>query len=234
MPLLAGLAAAAIGVVSYIAVGANLGLFVAGFFSAAIITPSLCSALSLVGSALRTIGVTQPQTVRNADPTYTQNLLAALAIWLALSTTWSAAFFTSPLSPNQFLQLDLLLLAFQLTLTAASGLLPAPLVTLLAIAWLSWPIWLATFLRGVSPRTIYWLVQTYPPLVTNGVLTWEPPWSERSLAYRWLTNLNQDVMYQLPTSAWRAIVFMLLVAGGLMLVSYTVRRLRSKYVWKLD
>jgi len=103
-------------------------------------------------------------------------------------------------------------------------LLPASLVTLLAVAWLSWPLWLATFLRGAGTRTIYWLVQTHPPLVANGVLTWEPPWSERSLAYRRLTNLNQDVMYQLPTSAWRAIIFLLLVAGVLMAVSCILYR----------
>jgi len=228
--VLAGLLALVFGAVSYLAVGPNLGLFIAGFFTASIITPALCSKYPpvIVGSALPTIGVPPQQTVRNADPTCSQNLLIALSVWLALATTWSAAFFTTPLTPGQFLQLVFLLLAFQLALTAARTLLPASLVTLLAIAWLSWPVWLATFLRGASTRTIYWLVQTHPPLVANGVLTWEPPWSERSLAYRRLTNLNQDVMYQLPTSAWRATIFLLLVAAGLMLVRYIARRMGSR------
>ena len=164
--------------------------------------------------------------VRNADPTLPENLLTAVAIWIGLSATWAAAFFTSPLSPGQFIQLDLLLLALQLTLTAASRLLPASLVTLIAVAWLSWPIWLVTFLRGAGTCTIYWLVQTHPPLVANGVLTWEPPWSERALAYR-LTNLNQDVMYQLPTSAWRAIAFLLLLAGGLKTARWAWAKINS-------
>jgi len=207
----AGLLAVAFGAVSYVAVCANLGLFIAGFFTAAIITPGCQLSRALPGAKTGQLSW--------------QNLFVVLSVWFALSATWSAAFFTSPLTPGQFLQIDLLLLAFQLALTAASILLPSSLVTLLAVAWLSWPLWLAAFLRGAGNRTIYWLVQTHPPLVANGVLTWEPPWSEHSLAYLRLTNLNQDVMYQLPTSAWRAIIFLLLVAGGLMLLRYIARRL---------
>ena len=44
------------------------------------------------------------------------------------------------------------------------------------------------------------LVAVHPPLAINGILTNEPAWTERSLAYH-LTNLNQDVPIRLPANA---------------------------------
>jgi hypothetical protein len=68
----------------------------------------------------------------------------------------------------------------------------------LGLAWLSWPVWLAPALwRHGMDGVIRSLVAVHPPLVINGILTAEPAWTERSVAYH-LTNLNQDVAIELP------------------------------------
>jgi len=72
---------------------------------------------------------------------------------------------------------------------------------ILGLAWLAWPIWLSSILvaSGLG-GTVQHLVAVHPPLVINGILTNEPAWTERSLAYH-LTNLNQDVPIRLPANA---------------------------------
>jgi hypothetical protein len=71
------------------------------------------------------------------------------------------------------------------------------------LAWLTWPVWLAGNLvkHGMGP-VAQKLVAVHPPLVINGVLTNEPAWTERSIAYH-LTDLNQDVAIELPASGWK-------------------------------
>jgi hypothetical protein len=77
----------------------------------------------------------------------------------------------------------------------------AALSIFLGLAWLAWPIWLPRILvnNGLG-GVVRKLVAVSPPLTINGILTGEPAWTERSLAYH-LTDLNQDVPIELPVNA---------------------------------
>ena len=77
----------------------------------------------------------------------------------------------------------------------------AAVAIVLGLAWLTWPIWLSTNLvNGGLSGAVQKLVKVSPPLTINGILTNEPAWTERSLAYHF-TDLNQDVPIQLPANA---------------------------------
>jgi len=71
---------------------------------------------------------------------------------------------------------------------------------IISLAWLTWPVWLSTMLvQSGRSGIVQNLVVVHPPLVINGILTNEPAWTERSLAYH-LTDLNQDVPIRLPAN----------------------------------
>jgi hypothetical protein len=75
-------------------------------------------------------------------------------------------------------------------------------VTLLAFAWLSWPIWLAPALRSEwGADVVAWLTPIYPPLVFQSVAPQLGDFTHGPLSYA-LMNLGQDVPYALPTSVW--------------------------------
>src|SRR5262249_33621672 len=117
------------------------------------------------------------------------------------------AVFASPGTFIQWLQSILVLLSYSIaiagiTLIPAKLKLPAALsaafAVLISLAWLTWPIWLSpTLTKHGEDKLIGALIRAHPPLVINGILTHDPAWTERSLAYR-LTNLNQDVPIQFP------------------------------------
>ena len=81
----------------------------------------------------------------------------------------------------------------------------AGMAIVVGLAWLSWPVWLsAALVRGGFSGTVQNLVWLHPPLVINGILTGEPAWTERSLAYH-LTDLNQDVPIRLPANVGQCV-----------------------------
>jgi hypothetical protein len=92
--------------------------------------------------------------------------------------------------------------------------LPAALVSLAAVAWLAWPVWLAPWLTGPSrERTVARLVAAHPLFALNGT-GYQEPWSQRPLAYN-LTNIGDDIAYELPHSAWACVLAHALLAAGL-------------------
>jgi hypothetical protein len=79
------------------------------------------------------------------------------------------------------------------------------IATILALAWLTWPVWLSPRLTGPSAATtVKYLTWMHPLFAVNGVLTNLGAWSHLPIAYRYLTTLGQDVPYALPTSIWPA------------------------------
>jgi hypothetical protein len=83
----------------------------------------------------------------------------------------------------------------------------------LGFAWLTCPLWLLPHVPRYSVGTTNFLVEIYPPLVANGVLTNESPWTEKSMAYQ-LTSLNQDIPLDLTRRGWACIA----AHGGLGIV----------------
>jgi hypothetical protein len=77
-------------------------------------------------------------------------------------------------------------------------LVPA-LVTVLALLWLTWPVWLSRALSGDLGETLVtWLVPAHPLFAINAVLSQFESWDRHPLAYSRLTALNQDVFYRMP------------------------------------
>jgi hypothetical protein len=120
-----------------------------------------------------------------------------------------------PVSENaiSFAQWILCLLVLASVCSAIAGLIQMGIspgiVVIVGIAWLTWPIWLSVSLPGRQPDLS---VLFHPLFATNHVLEHLGIWTEQQGAYG-LTNLGQDVQYQMPASAWPAILFHLGIAG---------------------
>jgi hypothetical protein len=192
-----GLPLATIAIIAcYLAAGPTLGLFFGGFFLATFLVP--------------TFGI--------------------IATTLPIFAVWLFSIFKAPDTFGQWIELCLALLAYSAALSGLTRLLrrmriPESLATaipiVIGLAWLTWPVWLSPQFGHLSSKFVNELVSVHPPLVANGVLTAEPPWPERTIAYR-LTRLNQDIPMRLPTSAIACIL--LHSAIGLPLLAIFPRR----------
>jgi len=176
---LVSLFALGLSLVGYQVTGATLDLFVGGIFIAALITPPLAAVSSQ----------------------------SAIGICLGIAGTWWLAVHRYAISIGQWSMCLGVLISFTLVLTTTVRLLirlklPAvvasAIITLLSLAWLTWPIWLSSTLAGAQ---LHWSVIFQPILVINHIISNLGIWTEQQVAYG-LTNLGQDVQYQLPSSAW--------------------------------
>jgi hypothetical protein len=72
-------------------------------------------------------------------------------------------------------------------------------------AWLTWPVWLGVAWTdpAVAAR-LHPLVPYQPLLAVNGSFVPLGEWAHQPLAYKYLTNLGQDVFYAMPPTAWPA------------------------------
>lgn len=181
----------------YAVAGASLGLFLWGFFVLSFIVPAAVLASRDTKEAL----------------------IRVAAITVAVAIVWLIAVFQTPDTLAQWAELVLVLAAYGLAIGMIAMLaarthmglpLASGLAVLLSVMWLTWPLWFLPYLMGLSTRTANFMVDIHPPLVANGILTSEPPWTEKSLAYQ-LTSLNQDVPVELPKHGWLCIA----VHGGL-------------------
>jgi hypothetical protein len=170
------------------AAAGSLGLFFGGLFTVTFLTPA---------------GVLQQKTRVAAIGGLT-------AVVGPVAGTWLIAVFESADTIGQWVEATMVLAAYALmisgiALALARVKLPtvfaAGLAILLGLAWLAWPVWISgTLVRGGFGGIVQNLVWLHPPLAINGILTGEPAWTERSLAYH-LTDLNQDVPIRLPANA---------------------------------
>lgn len=169
------------------AAGESLGLFFGGVGIVAIAGP----------------GVVLAQT-RSLD-----RAVAFLALVGAVAGTWLAPVLSGYLTFTLWAQCSLVLATFGL---AAAGLalamqrlrLPssaaAACAVVLALAWLSWPIWMSPWMSGTRwHATASRLVRPHPLFAINGVMlhAYPIPWMQHPLAYR-LANLGDDIPYELP------------------------------------
>jgi hypothetical protein len=132
----------------------------------------------------------------------TVGVVAVIAVWLFLPIDWP-----------QWWACAVLLAAYAAALTGMAALLrrvganavvSAAVVVVVALAWLSWPVWLSPCLAG-HETLVDWLVFAHPLLALNGVLIDQGIWTERPLMYGW-TALNQDVTYSMPSGVWSCVV----------------------------
>ncbi|HWP40495.1 MAG TPA: hypothetical protein VNL70_06170, partial [Tepidisphaeraceae bacterium] len=182
--MLLGICTAALG---YQAAGVSLGLPLAGFVFAAIIVPPMCAAenrlldrLLVAAGANDGIALVVLLAVLHPAITFVQWLQ-----WYALMIAWCAA-----------LAGTLSLIRRFIPASAAAGI-----VVLLALAWLSWPIWTAAHLRGAAAAEIVAaVVHPHPLFATNRVMLNLGLWTQQPLAYGTLLSLGQDVPYELPAN----------------------------------
>jgi hypothetical protein len=147
-------------------------------------------------------------------------LAAAAAEVAGIAVIWLALVGPDRATLGQWITLLFMLAAFSVARVGLASLLEtirmnqqlaAGLVTVIALAWLTWPVWLSPAMEAPAiRRMIPSLIKLNPGLVANGVLTYTPPWTEQTIAYQ-LTVLNQDVPIQLPSSALPCIMFHALI-----------------------
>jgi hypothetical protein len=167
------------------AAGFSLGLFFGGLFVTTVLLPAAVV----------------------EQPSFRGSITGFLAVVGIVSASWILAVVRTADTIGQILQTLVVLACYGLAVAGTSlalqrmfapSIYAAAIAIIVGLAWLSWPVWLAPALsrRGMD-GVIRSLVAIHPPLLVNGILTAEPAWTERSIAYH-LTILNQDVPIELP------------------------------------
>ena len=176
----------------YACTGPTLGVFLGGLALAGLITPALTS----------------------GEETGPARAAAAAGVFIPIAVVWFVVPIKTDTSFGQYLASTVVLAAWIVALAGiAAGLRvlrfsPAAataLVTFLAIAYLTWPVFAATWLVGTAgQKAVQFLVPTDPIFAVNSVLASTlGNWSEQAIIYRRAT-MNQDVLYTLPHSIWPA------------------------------
>jgi hypothetical protein len=160
-------------------------------------------------------------------------VLAVASVIDGVGIVWLVALFRSDLTFGQWLAAYVLLAACAFGAAGAAlglarclgDLFGSALTTVLAVVWMTWPIWLSAWIQHVAVvRAIDALVPFHPPLAMNGLLVHMGVWGEGPLMYQ-LTSLGQDVPYSLPSSIALCAGAHLLLGGALLLLS-AVRKAR--------
>jgi hypothetical protein len=168
------------------AAGPTLGLILGGHLAVALLVPPLAACQ-----------------VRLRD-----RLAVALATAIGVACVWLALLGPGKASTFQWLEVALVLFASSFFLCAIAGFFRQLGISIagtsiacvvLATGWITWPLWLSAPISqgNLSPTTVAWMLRFHPILLSNGILTFTPPWTEQSIAYQ-LTILNQDVPVSLP------------------------------------
>ena len=189
----------------YLAAGPTLGLHIGGLALAMTLTPQFVAA--------------------HRAPI--ERVLAIASLIDGVGIVWLIAMFRSDVTFGQWLAAYVLLAtcaigAAGVTLALAhliGALFASALSTVIALAWLTWPIWLSAWIEqpGLA-RVMNWLVPLHPLLALNGLLPHLGVWGESPLMYQ-LTSLGQDIPYSLPNSIAFCAGAHLLLGSALLLVS---------------
>jgi hypothetical protein len=190
----------------YLSAGASLGTFLGGVIMVTLLVPPLVAAvedwrtvLVVMGAILLPIwGVWLGVTVNSQ--VYVREWLGCCAVLAAYATALTG-------------------LAVGLRLTRLPAVPCAAIVTVLGLAWLTWPIYMSRSWEGTSSADVVsFFAKLHPGLVINGqVFRALGLWTEQSIAYR-LTDLSQDVPYSLPQWILACALFHGFVGAGLIAV----------------
>ena len=194
-------------------IGRNLGLFFSGLVLASLLTPLLIVSQEALPRRLSIVG----------------------GIVIAIAIVWLGCVFNDTITLWEWSRASLLLLVFAFAIGAVAALLvririPPAVVVILALAWLSWPVWLAPALRSraSAERTVAMLVAANPTFAIQGALfkSFNVPWAQYRIAYR-LTNIGDDIPYQMPTSILRCVVVHATMAIIALLAAHWPRKAQS-------
>jgi len=207
---LAAISLAAMAVCGWVA-GTSLGLFFGGLFAVTFLVP---------------VGILAHSNLRHLIAGFAAVVAPVAIAWLMPALKGADTFAQCALASLTLAAYALAVDGISLVLSRLG--LPAVFAAAVAIgigiAWLTWPIWLSIpLVKNGWSGIVQDLVAVHPPLVINGILTNEPAWTERSLAYH-LTNLNQDVPIQLPSGAGPCIALHGIVGMALASAAMVPRR----------
>ena len=201
----AGTLALLTSILAWVFAGATLGLVIATLTFATLIVAPLTGAI----------------TARSPLP------IAASAI-LGIAIIWILAF-GHPIGLITTLKMLLVLATYVLAVSGVVRLLiragfestiAAAVTVILALAWLSWPIWLSGHLS--EGRLLSALVAAHPIFAINGTSDAFGVWTQQHLMYR-LTALGQDVPFTLPRSILPCVVTHALLGALVMLRGSSAR-----------
>ena len=146
-----------------------------------------------------------------------RRLFAVAGIVDGLGAAWLWVMVRSPVELGQWLRCYLVLLGLAVALGGMVSLLhrarlpraPAGgLVALVALGWLTWPIWTSPWLRGQKYEPLVERLSFAHPVLAVNVAVAPPlsQWVEDAFMYQ-QTALNQDVLYIAPRGvAWTVVV----------------------------
>ena len=195
-------------------IGRNLGLFFGGLVLATALAPPLVV----------------------AEKRLPHQLSIVAGIVGAIGIVWLSCVFNDTISLWEWSRVTLVLLTYTLAISAIGLLIsrvriPPAVVIVLSFAWLSWPIWLAPALRGreSSERVAAILIAANPTFAIQGALSnsFPVPWAQHRIAYR-LTNIGDDIPYEMPTSILRCVIAHGIIAAIAMLAAHWPRRDRAQ------
>ena len=150
------------------------------------------------------------------------SVLVAGSVIDGIGIVWLIAALMTAVTIGQWFAAYMALLSFGLALWALTMLLrhalaatlAAAIVVILAVAWLSWPVWLSPWLGGrVGEALVAWLTPAHPLLAVNHVLIDMGVWGEQRIMYR-ISALGQDVPYALPESVWPCVIVHAIIAAS--------------------
>jgi hypothetical protein len=179
--------------------GAPLGIAIGSIAFAAVVVPPL---LAAARDTLNAIAVAVAGAVGATIMSPGVHSLVLLAVLLALAGLVRA-----------------------LLLARVHAALAGAIVTVIAFAWLSWPIWLSHHFAG----SVSLLVAPHPIFAINATLSSPdtPDWTHLPLMYR-LTSLGQDVPFAMPTSVWPCALAHLAIAAVALTAAQWVELKRSR------
>src|SRR5258706_1593129 len=193
-------------------IGRNLGLFFAGLVLVSILAPLLV--------------VSEDALLRRVS--------LLIGIVAAIAVVWLSCVFNDSITLREWSRATLVLLIYAFAIAGLAVLLqririPPAAVVILSLAWLSWPIWLAPALgrRESAERIVGVLVAANPTFAMQGALfqSFPVPWAQYRIAYQ-LTNIGDDIPYEMPTS-----VFWCVLLHGLIGL---IAMLAAHWCWRAD
>jgi len=194
---------------AYCAAGPSLGLIIGGYLAVALLVPPFVASQDCIK----------------------KRIASSAAIVAGVATAWLTLLGSNRASAIEWIEVTLVLGASAILLTAIASLcrrvglsiaVTAAICTSLSIAWIAWPLWLSAPMSNgtLSSTAVAWLLRFHPILLSNGILTFTPPWTEQTIAYQ-LSILNQDVPINLPTNPGWFIGSAVILSG---IVFVSVRR----------
>ncbi|HMO25814.1 MAG TPA: hypothetical protein PKB10_06050 [Tepidisphaeraceae bacterium] len=178
---------------------------------------ALGSTLQFLVASLVIVTVTAPM-LQPAGRSLLERAILMQVCCDAVATVWLIVFLSASWGVLSWLLAYLLLTGWNATVSGTAialrwRVMPA-IATAMGLAFLSWPIWLATWRGEHAERFAAYATTIHPVFALNALLPDLGTWTHLPLSYQ-LMSLGQDVPFMPPATLWPATLCWLLGAIGL-------------------